>query len=346
MRIVVIRFSSLGDVILTTSLLPLLKEHYAHAEIYFCTKVHMADIVRYNPYIDGLVLLDDSGIQGLWRIIKQIQNLDADLIIDLHKNLRSFLIKNLLRHIPSITYQKSIRARRLLVKTKKGKGDLFPHVVERYLYCITPSVMKGKSPYDFPPKVYVSDEELQCADHILASHTPDHCAMNLLIAINPGARWPTKKWPVEYFAALADRLIEEKALPIALLGSAEDKETVNEILQYMRNRDKVLNICGKTSILQLAAFMRHCTLIITNDSGPMHLAVSQQVPVVAIFGPTSKEFGFYPLGKNDRVMEADISCRPCSLHGSKECKKKHFRCMRDITPQMVFEVVCSTLSLS
>ena len=124
MRILVIRFSSLGDVILTTAILPLLKQEYKKAEIYFLTKAQMAYIVRYNPHLDGLLLLDNSGVKGLWQIIKQINKLEADLIVDLHKNLRSFLIKNLLRNIPSITYQKAIGARRLLVKTKKGKAIL------------------------------------------------------------------------------------------------------------------------------------------------------------------------------------------------------------------------------
>ena len=184
-------------------------------------------------------------------------------------------------------------------------------------------------------------EELIFADMLLSS-----VKTNLLIGINPGARWPTKKWPADYFAELADLLIEKEKAHIAILGAEGDKETSDEILKQMRNKDKAISICGKTTILQLAAFIKRCNLIITNDSGPMHLAVSQEIPIVALFGPTSKEFGFYPLGKKDCVIEVDLPCRPCSIHGSLTCPKRHFRCMRDITPQMVLEAVRSILTSS
>ena len=157
----------------------------------------------------------------------------------------------------------------------------------------------------------------------------------LLVGINPGSslRWPTKQWPVENFAKLCDELARRN-VRVVITGSPEESGVAEQLMGLTRN--KPVNAIGKTSITELVALIRRCQVFISSDSAPMHIASAVHVPLVAIFGPTTRELGFFPYGPKSAVVELNLPCRPCSLHGGNACPLGHFKCMNDLTPEMVF----------
>ena len=158
-----------------------------------------------------------------------------------------------------------------------------------------------------------------------------------LVGIHAGSAWPTKCWPMEYYVELISRLQTELGVQAVLVGGGQKDTDLGEKICQL-SKGHAASLCGKTSLADLMALMTHLKLFITNDSGPMHIATAFDVPTLAIFGPTTKELGFFPYGEGHRVMEVkDLPCRPCALHGGKKCPKKHFQCMRSITPDMVFQ---------
>ena len=142
---------------------------------------------------------------------------------------------------------------------------------------------------------------------------------------------------MEYFVQLISRLQTELGVQVVLVGGGhKDADLGEKICQLSQGH--AANLCGKTSLADLMALMQHFKLFITNDSGPMHIATAFDVPTLAIFGPTTRELGFFPYGEGHRVMEVKgLPCRPCALHGGKKCPLGHFKCMRDILPGRVFE---------
>jgi heptosyltransferase-2 len=152
------------------------------------------------------------------------------------------------------------------------------------------------------------------------------------IGLCPGAKHFTKRWPKEYFIDLG-KMLETSGYKVALFGSADESETIKEIESQLGNP---LNLCND-SILQTAANMKMCKAIYTNDSGSMHLSCAVDVPVIAFFGSTVKEFGFYPYKNQNVVLEIeDLPCRPCTHIGRNSCPLKHFKCMKEIKPELAF----------
>ena len=152
----------------------------------------------------------------------------------------------------------------------------------------------------------------------------------VLVGMNPGSVWNTKRWLPERFAELCVRLRADGLIPV-LIGGAEDKALGARIAQD----GGALDLTGKTDLEELKALMGRLSVFVTNDSGPMHLAAAAGVPVVAIFGATTRELGFFPYGPGHRVVEVDLACRPCGLHGASKCPEGHFLCMRLLTVDQV-----------
>ena len=150
-----------------------------------------------------------------------------------------------------------------------------------------------------------------------------------LVGLHPGSVWPTKRWFPERYAALAARLVKEASATVVLLGGPGDKALAASVAAAAGVG--LLDWTGKTTLPELLALTSKLDLLVTNDSGPMHVAAAHGVPVLAIFGPTTKELGFFPYGDGHAVLEADLACRPCGLHGAKECPEGHFLCMKLIT---------------
>ena len=183
-----------------------------------------------------------------------------------------------------------------------------------------------------PLEMHLTAESQEAMQAYLQQELPESLGRPLL-AVAPGARWSTKRWPVERFAAVAQELAQAQQATVVVLGSAEERRLAQELCQ--RLSVPVLNSTGKLSLMHTAALLQQCQLLLSNDSGLMHMATALRVPVVAIFGPTVQEFGFYPFKACAQVISAEITCRPCSTKGSRRCPRGHHQCMQQVTVAQV-----------
>jgi heptosyltransferase-2 len=166
-----------------------------------------------------------------------------------------------------------------------------------------------------------------------------HLLNKKVVVIAPGSKWVTKRWPVDYYNSLIEKLTA-RPISIVLVGDEQDRKLA------IKPVETVLNLMGRTTLLELAELLRRSDLLISNDSAPIHIASAFDIYILAIFGPTTRDLGFFPYSRNSTVIEHhDLSCRPCGLHGGNRCPKKHFRCMLEITPQRVYEEAISQLDI-
>ena len=309
-KILIIRFSSIGDIVLTTPVIRCLKQQLKNPEIHYLTKKSYLPILQANPYIDKIHLLDN----GLNHLISSLKKEDFDYVIDLHKNLRSFKIKMRLRK-PSCSFDKLNLKKWLLVNFKI---DLLPkiHIVERYLETV---------------KRFGVRNDFQGLDYFI----PDGESVNLDLLPEPfnhgytafiiGGQHATKKMPPEKIISICRKIDN----PVILLGGKEDVEAGEKVSSYA-GRKKVLNACGKYTINESASLVKQAKNIISHDTGLMHIAAAFKKDIISIWGNTVPDFGMFPYlpGNNSFIAEVkDLPCRPCSKIGYGQCPKKHFFCM-------------------
>lgn len=303
-NILVIRFSSIGDIVLTTPVLRCLKNQYPNSKIHFLTKAAFRSVVEFNPNIDVIHTLDES----LLDTALKMRSLHFDFIIDLHSNLRSSVIK-LFCQTSSFTFKKLNLEKWLLVNFKK---NILPekHIVERYME----TVSELNVTYDGKGLDYFLPADISISQDLPNSYT-------VLVL---GAQHGTKQFPLEKIK----ELIPQLHLPVVLIGGKDEAESGDKIaLQY----PSLTNLCGKLSIHQSAFVIKQAASVITNDTGMMHIAAAFQKPIDSIWGNTIPEFGMTPFyGEINRGVIHEVknlSCRPCSKIGFKECPKQHFDCM-------------------
>ncbi len=338
-QILVVRFSSLGDVVLTTPVLGALKAKFPRSRIFFLTKAQYADLVRNDPRISHLIEFDPErqhkGLTGLMNLISQLRRYEFDLLIDLHANLRSFLVRRLVKSKGKLKYDKRWLSRFLMVHLKFLKTEAV-HTVDSYLEAL------GKIPVevdDKNPTLFLGQDDGKFAEHFLLERNVEK--HDIVVGLHPGARWETKRWDEARFAQACRTLIERLNCKVLLFGDSSEEKLVEDILKELP-KAKVLKVVG-LSLGALMALIQRCACLVTNDSGPMHIASALSVPVVAIFGPTHPRLGFAPLGSKGVMLCADVECSPCSLHGEKSCRKKAKPCMDLIQPEMVVEAVKTVL---
>jgi heptosyltransferase-2 len=322
-RILVIRLSSLGDILLTTPVLRVLREYCPAAQLDFLTKAAYQDVLRTNPCVDRLLLLEPQ--QGLREMLRRLRQTRYDIVIDLHRTLRSRLLYHGLLAERKLAYTKRTIRRALLVHLGWNTLRAMTPVPELYM---TPLRCLGMTAPLPPLEMHLTAESQEAMQVYLQQELPES-RMRPLVAVAPGARWSTKRWPVERFAAVAQTLAQKQQAAVVVLGSAEDRQLAQELCQQLSV--PVLNSTGKLSVMHTAALLQQCHLLLSNDSGLMHMAAALRVPVVAIFGPTVQEFGFYPFKASAQVVSAAIACRPCSTKGSTRCPRGHHQCMQQVT---------------
>ncbi|MEI7662997.1 MAG: glycosyltransferase family 9 protein [Bacteroidota bacterium] len=310
-----IRFSSIGDIVLTSALVRCVKQHYRSAEIHFLTKSQFEPVLRGNPYITRVWGYDHN----FGDLIPQLKSQGFDNIIDLHKNYRSLFVSRQLG-LKTTTFSKLNIRKWLMVRFKL---DFLPdvHIVDRYFRAVESMGVKndGKGlDYFIPEEDEVDLESLPVAHH------------GGYIAVVIGGKHQTKIFPVEKVAGVCKQL----ALPVILLGGKEDHQRGEEIVS--QTGAWVFNSCGLFNINQSASIIRQSRAVLTNDTGLMHVAAAFKKPVVSVWGNTIPAFGMYPylpeaLQSSSLIAEVKgLSCRPCSKLGFPECPKKHFKCMNDI----------------
>ena len=320
-KFLIIRFSSIGDIVLTSPVIRCLKNQFPEAEIHYLTKKRNFDLVQANPYIDQIHLLEDS----LPEIIRKLRDEKFDFIIDLHHNLRSLRVKLSLK-ARSYSFNK-LNIRKLLYTRFKLNYMPEGHIVDRNLETLKPfKIVDDKIGLDhfIPP-----EDEFPIAD------LPE-TFKNGYIALVLAGTYATKRMP----AAKYQRLISETPLPFLLLGGKSERLLADRILEWKTGN--VLDFTGKLRINQSASLVKNARLVIANDTGLMHIAAAFHKKILSVWGNTSPELGMFPYlpGEGSEMLEVTgLSCRPCSKLGYHACPKKHFRCMNDIPENRMIDWV-------
>ncbi len=311
-KFLIIRFSSIGDIVLTTPVIRCLKKQVPGACVHYLTKAAFAPVIRANPHIDRIHVLEKS----LSSLIRELKTEKYDYIIDLHRNFRSFLIKSSLRTV-SFTVDKISLARFLMIRFKINRLP-DKHIVDRHLETLRIFDVKN----DGLGLDYHIPEE----DEVKLSGLPEAFREGF-IAFMTGAQHGTKQMPVEKMVQICRGL----DLPVILLGGERERVTGSTI--DMQTGTHVLNACGRFNINQSASIVRQSRLVITHDTGLMHIAAAFKKKILSVWGHTIPEFGMYPYlpDPESRIFETKgLSCRPCTRTGREKCPKGHFRCMNEI----------------
>ncbi len=315
MRILLLRFSSLGDVILTMPIAQALMKALPGATVDLGTKLEYKGLFIPPDPFGSVLYLDDAGLAPF---IRSVNRQRYDIIADLHASLRTMTMMPLLRARTKKRYRKGSFSRRLLVSTDLRLSP-FPSVLQRYLGTFDLSEVPDT------PWFSIGSEEKQRGVSIL------HAAgahRGRTIGIAPGAKWATKKWNMERYVELAHRLEAGSSDVVFVFGKGDEGD--RDTLVRSTGDFKILDTAAST-LRETAYALASMDVFVSSDTGLMHLAEAAGTPLVVLFGPTTREFGFFPAGSRSIVIEKKLVCRPCSLHGSETCKEGHFRCMEDIT---------------
>lgn len=321
MKILIIRFSSIGDIVLTSPIIRCLKKQIINAEIHYLTKNVYKEIIDNNIYVDKTY----SIINNIDEVKQQLKDENYDIVIDLHKNIRSIQISKFLKVKKTYTYNKQSIKRWLLTSLKINL--LNNHVVDRYFGAVKKlNVINDGNGLDF-----FIPEELE----IKPSNLPfTHIAGYAVIVV--GAKHFTKTIPNNHLKELCMQI----KIPIILIGGKDEFEIGRQLAEI--DDFKIFNACGKYSITQSASIIKRAKYIITPDTGMMHIASAFQKKIISVWGSTHTALGFAPYqnSNNTVVIEnKELKCRPCHKHGSAKCPKKHFKCMNDLDMQKVLGVI-------
>ena len=316
-RILVIRFGALGDLVLATVLLPALRRAYPEAEIHWVTKRAWASLLAADPRLDRLIVLEAGA--ALHSLLPELAAFDYDLVVDAHANLRSRALCALLPPAPVRRLEKDSLARWILLRGGPVLGSLRRRLVDRYTLLAT-----GEDADGLRPRVVFGTEAARAASEFLADRRE-------WVAVAPGARHAAKRWPPEHFAAVAARL-RASGCSILVVGGPDEIDALRGVAEAVEGA-KVWP--AERPLDQLAAALSRCALTVGNDSGLLHLSEAVGTAVVAIFGPTVREWGYYPLDPRSRVIEQDVACRPCSKLGDRPCWQPEPWCLLRSTPEQV-----------
>jgi ADP-heptose:LPS heptosyltransferase len=319
-KILFIRFSSIGDIVLTTPLLRCAKTQLKDAEIHFITKKKFASVIASNPYVDKLITIDESVAE----VSAELKKEQYDFVIDLHHNIRSLRLKTVLGR-PAAAFNKLNYEKWLLVQFKINKlPDM--HIVDRYFETLKTmgitNDLKGLD-YFIPEK-----DELSVKKFLPSGFQQGFHSLVL------GGSYYTKQIPENKLK----EIIGKSDLPLVLLGGKEEEALGQQLEEEFPG--KVKNCCGLINLNQSASLIRQSQKVISSDTGLMHIAAAFKKEVHSVWGNTVKEFGMYPYlpGEGSKIHEiTDLKCRPCSKLGYKKCPKGHFKCMNDISVKEMFK---------
>lgn len=311
LKLLIIRFSSIGDIVLTSPVIRCLSTQLNDVEIHYLTKSRFAGIIESNPYITKVYSYKES----LKEVFPLLRNERYDQVIDLHNNIRSHRVKWTLMR-PSVSFNKLNIEKWLMVRFKVNRLPAI-HIVDRYLETVSFLGVKNDAKgldYFIPEK-----DEIQ-----ITKDYPELSGGYIAVAI--GGNHITKIMPADLVADVINNL----NLPVILLGGKEDAERGELIVRLTQN--KSLNLCGRLSLMGSASIIKQAHAVISNDTGMMHIAAAFQRPMVSVWGNTIPEFGMYPYLSDSTpsyIAEVkNLKCRPCSKLGYKDCPLKHFNCMR------------------
>jgi ADP-heptose:LPS heptosyltransferase len=326
-KVLILRFSSIGDIVLTTPVIRTLKTQLDDVQVHYATKPPFRGMLENNPYVDRVHVLSGS----LREFIRELKREAFDMVIDLHHNLRTWQIKRALG-IRAYSFDKLNIEKWLLVNLKINR---LPnrHIVDRYMDTVQPLGVKMDAlglDFFIPEQDEVPLEWLP----------PDF--RNGYVAYAIGGQHATKKLPVGRMIELCDKINK----PIVLLGGKEDQPAGEEIARFfqrpsetdweegltkLNKKTLIYNACGLYSLNQSASLVRQARYVFTHDTGLMHIAAAFKKEIFSIWGNTVPSFGMYPYRTRFTVLENNrLTCRPCSKIGHRQCPKGHFKCMKEI----------------
>jgi len=319
-KFLIVRFSSIGDIVLTTPVVRCLRHEFPDAEIHYITKSAYKILLVNNPYIDKIYTID----REITEVLPELRREKYDFVIDLHRNLRTYRLK-LALHTKSYQFPK-VNLKKWLLTTFKINKLPSEHIVDRYFKCINELGVKNdqKGLDYFIPK----QDEI----NIKSYHIP-----NKFIVFAIGAKFATKRLPTEKIIEIISQLPQT----VVLLGGKEDRDRAREISDACSN---AIKLCGDLNLNQSASVVKQSQKVITHDTGLMHIAAAFNKPIISIWGNTVPAFGMYPYmpqtPNNYSIHEVkDLSCRPCSKIGYQTCPKKHFNCMNQQNIEEIVEKI-------
>ena len=339
-KILVIRFSSIGDIVLTTPVIRCLKNQIQEVEIHVLTKKKFSNLYKTNPYINKVYEFDDS----LKRNIEELKIEHYDYVVDLQKNKRSVRVTRALG-CPHASFPK-LNFRKFLLST--FKINIMPdiHIVDRYFKAVEKLGVKNDyQGLDF----FISEKNNYDISQLPENFQKGYYAFVI------GGTYKTKILP----AVKIVEIIKKINKAVVLLGGPDDVERAEEIIygvnETTRQRDnegsknsQILNLVGKINLEQSASIVKNADSVLTNDTGLMHIAAAFHKNIVSVWGNTVPELGMHPYLPKEKekchIVECkDVKCRPCSKLGFKECPKKHFRCMMEIDVEEVVKLMDNEL---
>lgn len=315
-RIAVVRFSSLGDIILSSAFLANLRIHFPTSSITYITKEKFRSAAQLLPGIDEVLTLNAGTYRGLVRINAELESRKVDTLIDLHSNIRSWLLRKITAANSKIVYPKRSLQRRFTARTQ-NIPESYPHTIDLYNDCLA---QLGHEVVCIRPIL------LPVAKGSLESEKPK----GPCVFIAPGASHPTKQWSLDSFVTTAD-LLRDAGAKITWALTNEDAASLRQA-QFSGLQDSILTAAPLANIVRE---LSNSDVALCNDSGIMHLSSAVGTPVRALFGPTHPAFGFSPRGIFDQIIQTNEFCRPCSIHGEKPCWREQKYCLTRISPIQV-----------
>jgi heptosyltransferase-2 len=330
-KILVVQTSFLGDLVLTTPLIAELRHRFPAAHLAVLCTPDGADILAGHPDLDEIIAYrkrrDRGRRQSIWNMARELRARRFTLALSPHKSLRTALLLFLAGIPCRIGFRQSAG---WFFYHRRVHRDASRHDVERNLSLLD---ALGPEPRERgrAPRVAVTAAAGETVARLFAAHGIG--GNGIVFGVNPGSVWRTKRWTPEGYAKLIVALKRKYGGQVVLFGGPGDREVVEKILALSDNA--AVSLLGRIGLSELAAAIERCDVFITNDSGPMHVAVARGVPVVAVFCATTPSLGFYPYASNAVVVGKELSCRPCGRHGGQSCPLGTEDCMRLITAEDV-----------
>lgn len=338
-RILIIRLDKIGDVLLSTPVIKAVRDAYPASYIAFMVQPYARDIVKGNPYLNEVIVYDKSGDEksfiGNLRFLSRLRRDRFDLAIILHPNNRSHMLAFLAGIPVRIGYDRKLG----ILLTKR-----IPHTKQLGLkherdYALDVVRYLGIEPKDKALYMPIDDNSEGKIKHLLGQNGIKES--DLIIAVNPGASCPSKKWPLENYIKAVDELAAKYGAKIIIISGKKEKTLGDRLAESLKA--KAINLAGRTTVSDLASVLKRSRILISNDSGPVHIACAVGTPVIAIFGrsdPGLSPARWAPTGVKDVVFHKDVGCGVCLAH---DCRIG-FKCLKAVTPEEVVEAAGKLLS--
>ena len=330
-NILVIQTAFLGDVVLSLPIVQVLKKRFMNAKVDFMCIPATSKLLEGNQYISEVIIYDKRNsaqrFRGMFDIAKRLKKENYNIVISPHRSYRTSIIVRLIKPDLSIGFNISGLS---FLYSERVEYLQYEHEIIRNLSLLTPlnifidDIVK--------PELFPSQVHKRKVDEIFLIHELSY--IDKIVAVAPGSAWFTKRYPREKFLNILKKLSDD-GIKTVLVGGSDDTELKNYF--DMWKPERTINLIGELSILETTELLKRCSILLTNDSAPLHIANSVGTDVIALFGATIPQFGFYPYGDNDFIFETNgLKCRPCSLHGGNVCKIKTFDCMNKIDELKIY----------